>query len=156
MSIEMWILCISTTFHSPRKSADPAPNPAPAAAAMCPKWIFGLCMSADALCCWCCCCCGVAVAVTLLLFGLGAKMLSMVNNEAAALEGVAWWWWAAVTTAPPLLGLQTGLKPSPRNMLPKNWCGVKAIEGLEVVWAAVSTMLHTGKKILFSSQIWGK
>lgn len=56
--------------HSPKKSADPGPNPAPAAAAMCPKCILGLCTNGL---CWC-------GEVT---FGLGARILSMVNSEAA-------------------------------------------------------------------------
>lgn len=68
--------------------------------------------------------------------GLGARMLSMVKSEALAPpDGVD------CDAAP--RGLHTGLKPSPRNMLPKNWCGTKVAGDLEVVWAAVSTILHT-------------
>lgn len=88
----------------PRKSAGAAPNPEEAAAAAkCPKCIEGcwntggLCEADDG-------------------FGLGAKILSIVNKEplfvVVATEGTRC-----------LLPLYTGLKPSPKKTLPKKCDG---------------------------------
>lgn len=110
------MLCVYLIFKffgSPRKSADVAPNP-PAAAAICPRcnpgcWRTGLCGDVG--------------------LGLGARILSMVNNELAV-----------VVVTP---RLNTGLNPSPKKTFPRSWW---------CLGCAVSTILNSSSAYVSSGK----